>query len=282
MLNQSFVPTAGAVKARSRLAFGKRARGLGIAALVAANFGIAATAMASTVLPAPTGSVFGEIWGQQERNESIVSLSNPWTSVFGSISYNPAPAVLATVDNMTSPEGWVANSYFSYSFSADGAVDQLVPVSIRFILDTSATGSESTGIAGISMQKTHEDTEIDQFNYVACSATTNGCDLNGYGGDPSHLSGVWSGYIQSNTAYTFDLSAIAFANSRDGFPSVAFAFADPQITIEDPNFHLNLPDFIGNRLPGGAPEPGTWAMMLVGFGGLGAVLRRKHRVALAA
>ena len=34
--------------------------------------------------------------------------------------------------------------------------------------------------------------------------------------------------------------------------------------------------------PGGVPEPATWAMMLVGFGGLGAVMRRRRAVALAA
>jgi hypothetical protein len=28
---------------------------------------------------------------------------------------------------------------------------------------------------------------------------------------------------------------------------------------------------------GGIPEPTTWAMMVIGFGGLGAVLRRRHR-----
>ncbi len=33
---------------------------------------------------------------------------------------------------------------------------------------------------------------------------------------------------------------------------------------------------------GGAPEPAAWAMMLVGFGGLGAAMRRQRRVALAA
>jgi hypothetical protein len=32
---------------------------------------------------------------------------------------------------------------------------------------------------------------------------------------------------------------------------------------------------------GGAPEPATWAMMLVGFGGLGATLRRRRAVAAA-
>jgi subtilisin-like proprotein convertase family protein len=37
----------------------------------------------------------------------------------------------------------------------------------------------------------------------------------------------------------------------------------------------------GAPTPGGVPEPATWAMMLMGFGGLGAVLRRR-RAALAA
>ena len=33
---------------------------------------------------------------------------------------------------------------------------------------------------------------------------------------------------------------------------------------------------------GGVPEPATWAMMLIGFGGLGAALRRRRAVALTA
>ena len=38
-----------------------------------------------------------------------------------------------------------------------------------------------------------------------------------------------------------------------------------------------------DRLGGGVPEPASWAMMLVGFGGMGALLRsRRTRAALAA
>lgn len=33
-----------------------------------------------------------------------------------------------------------------------------------------------------------------------------------------------------------------------------------------------------NLIPAGVPEPGTWGMMLLGFGGLGAVLRRRRSV----
>lgn len=40
--------------------------------------------------------------------------------------------------------------------------------------------------------------------------------------------------------------------------------------------------FFGDAGGGGVPEPATWAFMLVGFGGLGGVLRRRRVVAAAA
>jgi hypothetical protein len=36
-----------------------------------------------------------------------------------------------------------------------------------------------------------------------------------------------------------------------------------------------------NQPPPGVPEPAAWAMMLLGFGGLGAVLRRRRRMVVA-
>jgi hypothetical protein len=41
-------------------------------------------------------------------------------------------------------------------------------------------------------------------------------------------------------------------------------------------------DINGAPVTGGVPEPATWGLMLVGFGGLGAMMRRRRSVALPA
>lgn len=40
-------------------------------------------------------------------------------------------------------------------------------------------------------------------------------------------------------------------------------------------------DDISVEGPAGVPEPGTWAMMLLGFGGIGVAIRRRRRLTLA-
>jgi hypothetical protein len=44
--------------------------------------------------------------------------------------------------------------------------------------------------------------------------------------------------------------------------------------------HLTVTMQLGDQGAGGVPEPAAWALMLMGFGGLGAMLRRKHRIAV--
>ena len=48
-------------------------------------------------------------------------------------------------------------------------------------------------------------------------------------------------------------------------------------------FRLQLADDGGNDPGGGAvPEPASWAMMIVGFGGVGAAMRRRRTLTAAA
>ncbi|WP_372785271.1 PEPxxWA-CTERM sorting domain-containing protein [Phenylobacterium sp.] len=66
------------------------------------------------------------------------------------------------------------------------------------------------------------------------------------------------------------------------FSNVALAVGDQVVLsyIQDPRAPFG--DLVGSNLDinltpsGGVPEPATWAMMVVGFGGLGAVLRRRR------
>ncbi len=75
--------------------------------------------------------------------------------------------------------------------------------------------------------------------------------------------------------------------TNEGGAASATAYIDPTIMIDpifantDPNyisdFKLTISDGIGNGLGAGVPEPAAWALMLVGFGGLGVSLRRQRR-----
>lgn len=84
-----------------------------------------------------------------------------------------------------------------------------------------------------------------------------------------------------------DVRMVAIADSDIEFgPSAASALIDPIFSI-DPSFanaglySIITSDGIGNGGAGGVPEPSVWALMLVGFGTLGAALRRRRRPASA-
>ena len=78
-----------------------------------------------------------------------------------------------------------------------------------------------------------------------------------------------TGYSLSTNLAGLDASRIAFTSNSISFNGQGLAF-------------LNSPYFITLNLltsTGAVPEPSTWAMMLMGFGGLGFQLRRKRKTA---
>lgn len=96
--------------------------------------------------------------------------------------------------------------------------------------------------------------------------------------------------------YTIDVGGLSFAAASGGphpsffgyMSNVAFSsITFTQTPVVDEAFDFYSMDnltYLSQRLPGvdpGVPEPASWALMVLGFGGLGAVLRRRRFVIAA-
>jgi hypothetical protein len=90
--------------------------------------------------------------------------------------------------------------------------------------------------------------------------------------------------VISGADYNLQITVFAVAQTDAG-PDKQSASIDPFISI-DPTFLLNNPGFSLEFSPGtvnvsSVPEPSTWAMMILGFAGIGFMTyRRKAKPAL--
>jgi hypothetical protein len=117
--------------------------------------------------------------------------------------------------------------------------------------------------------------------------------LAGFNAATASISGGWS---SDNDGVRILLNGVDTLNSPTDFSQFSAGFAAFSITSGF-SAGVNTLDFIVNNgggptalrvemtgaadLAGGVPEPATWAMMLAGFGGVGALMRSRRRVAAA-
>jgi hypothetical protein len=89
-----------------------------------------------------------------------------------------------------------------------------------------------------------------------------------YGG-PSEIDGFsvspWINIIPGDTRFAFDTPSLVD-------PNLVFSNEFEVYAVD-----FDGPGLIAPALRGPAPEPATWAMLLMGFGGVGGVLRRSRR-----
>jgi PEP-CTERM motif len=93
--------------------------------------------------------------------------------------------------------------------------------------------------------------------------------------------------FQTNTRYDVTLTTIVESSVRDSATATLTAFIDPFFFVDSANPDGDTIVFSEGMTNGpentsGVPEPSTWAMMLLGFLGLGCLAyRRKNQIALS-
>jgi hypothetical protein len=147
-----------------------------------------------------------------------------------------------------------------------------VELDFSAVLTTSAGGEGAAGEAQI-------DGSYGAPNLAACSATAPAACPSGQKASAS-VSGV-AYYVPTGVVAFVDLVAAGSSGEESGGTGIYSASADPMITI-DPTFLGDNPGnytlvFSSNINPNGIPEPSTWAMMLLGFAGLGLAGYRRTR-----
>jgi len=191
--------------------------------------------------------------------------------VNGSFETGVDPGSFATLSagNSSSIPGWiVGGSSIDYVGSYWQAANGSRSIDLEGTGGTSALGSISQAI----------DTVIGQLYRVTFSVARNpdgGVDpRTGFvdvGGAPTLISFNGPATTKSNMGWeerTFDFTAVsALTNLRFS--------ADPATSLGQ--YGLTLDNVSIASVATAVPEPATWAMMLVGFGAIGATMRRKRR-----
>jgi hypothetical protein len=89
--------------------------------------------------------------------------------------------------------------------------------------------------------------------------------------------------VSTNQFYTVSLETYVSANVYFGDNAFISAFVDPTFTIDPTTSNIGQLDLIFSSNIGAVPEPSTWAMMILGFAGVGFMAyRRKSKTALTA
>jgi hypothetical protein len=202
----------------------------------------------------------------------------------------PHLSVEISGNNLFLPNAPAASARMVYSFMVkppDGTFDfNPVPLHVNYsisFLDTLDVDSNGDPVANFEVEG-----NVGLFSstnvFTSSSLCGNGlaCGSGDVGSDSITVSQVFG--FTPDVVETVGMSAeIAFVSANTFDESfIAIVNIDPTITIDpaflqqNPGYTLEFSDGIdGSGSPGPAPvpEPAAWGMMLIGFGGLGAVLR---------
>lgn len=267
---------------------------------LAVAMGAVATAALAGPLPDATGSGFVAIQGPYQTFDNVTAPFHFGVPVLGStgIAITDAaptgPAVIAAADN------GVASITFTWSYQVNGPDGQTVPLDLTGALSVSGYEYNTqyhlySGLSKAYVLGTAPTAIPTQIYDGGIKVYAEDC-LGGAGGTCTNVVNTDGAFdlvlnVPTNTPETVTIRA--YADSLQGGPQTGpfTASADPILQIDpgvvDPGaYSIQVSDGIYNGTQGaagapGVPEPAAWALMILGFGATGAVLRQRRSLAAA-
>ncbi|HEY0436844.1 MAG TPA: hypothetical protein VGC92_09400 [Phenylobacterium sp.] len=236
---------------------------LGMLAVLA--YGAPAVASQSLALPAASSSA-----DCNHANSPYVSGSLSCTDAGARATISPGNPFVFMEAHAGNGDGSPENAFatLSYSFEVTGgSAGDIVPVGLAVSLFTSGA------YPNYAFAEVYTDGS-GAFATGAMVCTDGSCPQGAAFDGTLHFSSA-SGQVRRLTIYI---------GAEEGFATTgdAYARADPQFFINLPTgnpYDILLSPGVSNGAPGsgGAPEPGVWALMLVGFASVGVMVRARAR-----
>ncbi len=231
-----------------------------------------------------TASVHFEQVGDQAG--TYRSASQPTQTV--TLAATPAPWITTEVEGDVTG-GYEARGHISYQglvIGPDGATDLSVPILVAYRMAGSTFTSGNEAYDGFS------DASLTIYG-AGCGTNEchveGGASTNGYQPTQFSQSGTMSLNLLTGYVFSIDLDTGSrfLCNVCDaGTPGYGHATSmiDPVFTIDPTwlaanpgNYGLSFSQGIGNAFADGVPEPRVWTMLIIGFGMIGGVMRRRSR-----
>ena len=243
------------------------------AAVLAANLAGAASA---TITLTPARYTAGVRHGGQVSNYNNLSpvhlgYNDSTGTVSADVFSSPRPTAKVQGSSASEPfwVGTIANASLSYQF----AILSPVPGTIHLLIDAVANAG---GYGNFNADSTVDFSAKDgSLNLTLAHAHASSIGFNNV-----YSSGGTNSYaLLANKIYTFRLTADGYTkNSDSGFS----ALADPKISF-DPAFSrpAGTSLLFSPNIPTAVPEPASWALLLCGFGLVGALNRRRQPLVAA-
>jgi hypothetical protein len=192
------------------------------------------------------------------------------------LTQSPGIIVEISGNNQSVPDDPGASANTVYSFTVIPPDDSFdfnpaplhVSYSIIFAPDSSSDATyQVAGVVGVF-------SSTNVFSQSSLCANGGACDLDESDGETINVGQIIG--FQPDVVETVGLSAsIGFVSATSSFHGTVLI--DPTFTIDpaflqqNPGYSLEFSDGVGDS-PDSAPEPASWAMMLIGLGGLGAAM----------